>query len=220
MGYNKEMARNLVLLKKCRRIHSTTFYIFLVGGIMFIIYAFLNSAIFAWEWLYAKTSITSPSGVVIAVIIDALIVAPLAFFFAYRASIKLHDLCAVWGILLETANLILMIYLKSDGFFKPLKFAFYVASLYSVLGIITLSFNLWANIVYHKLEEAEGFPHFNERFTEYEEEKLQRKIMDKYEISMRERMKTSTDTMGGVDYSNDILEENISTHKSDMMDSI
>jgi len=44
--------------------------------------------------------------------------------------------------------------------------------------------------------------------------------MDKYEISMRERMKTSTDTMGGVDYSNDILEENISTHKSDMMDSI
>ena len=95
MGYNKEMARNLVLLKKCRRIHSTTFYIFLVGGIMFIIYAFLNSAIFAWEWLYAKTSITSPSGVVIAVIIDALIVAPLAFFFAYRASIKLRFMCCM-----------------------------------------------------------------------------------------------------------------------------
>ncbi|MBR6670076.1 MAG: hypothetical protein IKL31_04935 [Ruminococcus sp.] len=221
MLYSNDMTLNLMRLKRCKKIYSFVFYIYLLGGILLIVYSIVNSVIFAWEWFYAiTTTARSPSGLVIGVIIDAIIVAPPAFILAYHGSVKQHDIYAIFALVLISLNLVLMIILKNKKFFDPMPFAFYVVLLYSVVCIGVSLLNIWANIVYHKLENSYGFPHFNERFSEYEEEKNQRKIMDKYEMEMRRRMKTATDTMSGVDSPIEILEDNDLSHKPDIMDSL
>ena len=58
--------------------------------------------------------------------------------------------------------------------------------------------NLKINITYHKLEEADGFPQFNERFFDQEMDIKQYGIKDPYQQMIDDRKRTASDSMSDV----------------------
>jgi hypothetical protein len=76
------------------------------------------------------------------------------------------------------------------------------------------------NIQYHKLEECEGFPHFNERFFEQEMDKKQSEIKDPYQDKMDKRSRYSSNEMTDVDFDDHKYQEYPKNEGSDTMDSI
>ncbi len=220
MPYDAEILKNAMKLKKCRKIYTTVFYTYLVGGIFLILYSFLNMTGLAWDWLFIALGTGAFYPIVFATIIDSLAVAPAAFFLAFRGSYRQHDLCAVAALVLVSANLVLMIILKLKHFFDFVPISFYAIAIYSVVCIAVSVMNIRANIIYHQLEEEQGFPHFNERFMEQEEERFQRGILDKYEMQMQQRMKTATDKMDELGCSDKTLEKNDDSHTPSIMDKV
>ena len=80
--------------------------------------------------------------------------------------------------------------------------------------------NMKINIQYHKLEECEGFPHFNERFFDQEMDKKQSKIKDPYQDKMDKRSRYSSNEMTDVDFDDHKYQEYPKNEGSDTMDSI
>ncbi len=191
----KDFARNLMLMKRCRRIHGLVFYTYLVAGLIFIIYSIISGVFMAWDWLFICLELDTPSTVWFITVTDALIVAPAGFAMAVAGSYGKKDLYAMFSLALAALNFFLLIFLKARGFFDIVPLSFYVGAIYSVLCIIVSALNIKANLTYHFLEEQYGFPHFNERFAQQDVDIFQDKILDRFTINMREIQKNSSDSM-------------------------
>lgn len=216
----EEFSKNLVALKKCRKVYAVVFFTYLVAGLFFVLYSFISITSTSWDWLFYELEVGLFSTVVFMLIIDSVIIAPLAFFLAYRGCMKQHDLCAALAPVVVAANYALMIVLKVRHFFDHIPPAFVVVSVYSLLCIAVSVANIRANVKYHWLEQQEGFPQFSERFYEQQEDKFQRGIMDQYEQEVSRLKKTSADAMTDVGSSGKSLEKYEYEHKPSSMDEL
>ncbi|MBR2283602.1 MAG: hypothetical protein IJ874_04165 [Ruminococcus sp.] len=194
----EELADNYVKLKKCRRIYNIIFCIFLGVGIILMGYSITSLSGSSWDWLFVELEIDPLSPIAFALIADSVITAPLAFYLAYRGTLKQHDLCAMLAFALETANLVFMCILKARKFFEVIPIAFYVFAVGSVICIAAAAVNMRTNMTYHWLEQQQGFPQFNLRFEQQKEDKYQRGIMDKFEQQKRQWQKNSSGDMADI----------------------
>lgn len=216
----REFARNSMLMKKCRKIHGLVFYTYLVAGLIYIIYAIISGVFMAWDWLFICLELDTPSTVWFITVADSLVVAPGGFAMAVAGSYGKKDLYAMFSFALAVLNLILLIFLKTRGFFDIVPLSFYVGAVYSVLCGIVSALNIKANLTYHFLEEQYGFPHFNERFTQQDEDIFQDKILDKFTMNMREIQKNSSDSMDDLPSVEGTFEKYEHVHKPSDMDEL
>lgn len=209
----RDFARFSSMMKKCRKIHGLVFYTYLIAGLIFILYSIISGVFMAWEWLFICLDLDTPSSVWFISVLDSIIVAPAGFAMAVAGSYGKKDLYAMFALALVALNFILLIFLKIRGFFDLVPLSFYVGAIYSVLCIIVSALNIKANLSYHFLEEQYGFPHFNERFTQQEEDIFQDKILDRFTINMREIQRYSSDSMDDLHTVDGVLEKYEHTHK-------
>ncbi len=216
-----EFSQNLTKLKKCRKTFGIVFYTYLLAGIILILVTIVSTVSTSWDSFFLDVLETVPiSRVIFFLVADALIVAPLAFYFAYKGSLKNHDLSVVWDIALMVVNGTLLTVLKVQGGFGTYKLGYYLFMFYSVICVVVSVMNLKANITYHWLEEQEGFPHFNERFQEQEIGRFEWEHKNPYERQADRRKKTESDAMNDIDLSDQQLEESVIEHKPSDMDSL
>ena len=69
------------------------------------------------------------------------------------------------------------------------------------------------NIVFHKLEEADGYPHFNERFFEQNMNSIQFAIKDPYKEQFEKLKQTATNEMTELH----IREEKLCAHDDNVL---
>lgn len=216
----KELARNHMLMKKIKKINSIAFFVYLIGGILMMAYAFTSMVGLSWDWIPILTNQSLLSTVSFLMIVTSILICPLSFYLTYRASLLYHSLSALITISLQIAYLIFMIILKNVGFFNRIPIAFYIAAIYSIICIAVGSVNFWAVIKYHWLEDQEGFPQFNPRYEEYKEHKHEREIMDPYQLRINQLQRQSNGEMTDLGTTQDELETYEKVHIPSEMDSI
>ena len=161
---------------------------------------------------------------VVAGALDAVIVIPLAAYFAWRGCYNYHDFSLILLIGLLVFNQLLL------GFLSPyenrLFYDFNIFGKFSLMHIVLLAIvvtaaviNLKINVDYHKLEEADGFPQFNMRFFEQEMDIIQSGIKDPYQQMMDDRKRNASDSMADIEFPQNNA-ETPQEHGSGTMDSI
>lgn len=219
MPFDAEIARNALKMKKCKKIWSYTFYVYLVGGIFMIMYSLTSMTGVSWDWFMTLMGKDSLSGVAFLMIADYFVVAPLGFFLAFKGSYGHSDLGAMLAPVLNIANLIFVTILRFKHLFDINPVAFYISLFYSSLCIGVSVFNIRANYVYHQLETQRGFPHFNERFIEREEEQNMKERMKEYKDTHKSNKKIISD-MDDVSLTGNNLEKYEHVHQQSTMDDI
>ena len=212
--------RNQVAMKRVRRVNSIAFFIFLIGGLIMIPASFLSLTGTSWDWLMGATGERYFAHVAFIMIVDSLVICPLAFYLTYRVSLLHHSLSGLIVIPLMIANLIFMLVLHKMGFFGLIAAPFWAMLVYCTACAAAGAANMWAVIKYHWLEDQEGFPQFNARFEEYKEHKREREIMDPYQKQMNEIKRRSTGEMSELGTTQDKLEQYEKVHVQSDMDSI
>lgn len=215
-----DFAKNLCLMKRCKKAYTVIFYCFLVGGLLLVIYSFTSMTGLSWDWLAVAGGVDPLSPISFVMIGVSIVLAPLSFFFAYRGSQKQNDLSVILLMMLNAAALLLIIVLQRHHFFNRLMIGFWVFMIYTVGALILGAFNMKTNLTYHYLEEQPGFPLFNERAEEQRYNKIQRGIKDQFQQEMERRMKTAADSMGDLGTASGQLEKYVPEHKPSDMDSI
>ena len=217
---SEEFMQNSIMLKRVKRINGIAFFVYLISGFIMMAYSLTSMVGLSWDWIAMYTHIPLMSYVSFILIIDSFIICPLSFYLTYRVSLLHHSLSGLIVIPVQIANYGLMIWLNAIHFFERIPIAFYAVTIYSVLCILAGGANMWAVIKYHWLEDQEGFPQFNPRFEEYNENKHEREIMDPYLREMQRRQKASSGEMTELGTTDEKLDTYEKTHTPSSMDSI
>ena len=192
LGYNRnvksqEFAHNRTLYNRVQKVRSKLI-IFYIAPLA----VYLPAAIFMGIISY-----------VVAGALDAVIVIPIAAYLAWRGCYNYHDFSLVALIGVLVINQLLLMFLSP--YENKLFYDFNIFGKFSIMHFVLLAIvgtaaviNLKINITYHKLEEADGFPQFNERFFEQEMDIRQGKIKDPYQQMIDDRKRTASDSMSDV----------------------
>jgi len=157
--------------------------------------------------------------------IIALFECPLLGYLALRSFYSHKDITLILILaILGVVQLILFMLapLEPQGIFK-FNIAGKCGWIHLVMTLIVGAMAVWnirTNIAYHKLEAADGFPHFNERFFEQEMDIRGSAIKDPYQQQMEDRMRTASDAMSDVGSSGQELSKYTEVHTPSEMDSI
>ncbi|MBR1592690.1 MAG: hypothetical protein IJ666_06750 [Ruminococcus sp.] len=219
MAFDDEIIKNAVRMKKCKKVWGAVFSSYLTGGILLILYSFLSITGASWDWLFAKLGTDTLSPIAMMMILDSIIICPAAFFLALRGSYGHNDLCSMLAPALLIANYVFMVILKIRRVFDVNPVPFILCTVYSAVCITASILNIRANIIYHKLEQARGFPHFSERFVEREDERNIRERMKEYRNTHKSDKKIISD-MDDVAIPQNTLEKYEQVHKPGTMDDI
>ena len=192
LGYNRsvrsqEFAHNRTLYNRVQKVRSKLIFFYIAP-----LAVYLPAAIFMGLISY-----------VVAGALDALIVIPLAAYLAWKGCYRYHDfsLMALIGVLV--INQLLLMFLSP--YENKLFYDFNIFGKFSIMHLVLLAIvgtaaviNLKINITYHKLEEADGFPQFNERFFDQEMDIKQYGIKDPYQQMIDDRKRSASDSMSDV----------------------
>lgn len=192
LGYNRsirsqEFAHNRTLYNRVQKVRSRLIFFYIAPLAVYFV-----AAIFMGLISY-----------VVAGALDAVIIVPLAAYLAWKGCYRYHDfsLMVLIGVLI--ANQLLLTFLSP--YENKLFYDFNIFGKFSMMHLVLLAIvgtaaviNLKINMTYHKLEAADGFPQFNERFFEQEMDIRQGKIKDPYQQMIDDRKRTASDTMTDV----------------------
>lgn len=190
MEEKNEFASNYTLLKKCKKYYTILFYYFIASSVMLLIYSFTNLVCIGVDaGLVMKAGAEPLAPSYFALLLDALIFAPMVAYLGIRITLKQHDLSAILIIMFLCLNLCLFLYKRNISFFDRVPLAWWTFVLYCINGIIAAVIGFRTNTKYHWLEKQLGFPLFNERV---EEQKVK---IDKFQCEYNRLKRTSTDKM-------------------------
>ncbi|WP_295067772.1 hypothetical protein [Ruminococcus sp.] len=165
-----EFAHNLTLLNRVNRIRSLLVIFYFAPLIVYLPVAIFMGFI---------TNVTAAS-------LDAVIIVPIIGYCAWQACYRYRDIMAILVIAILGANQFLLWIIspyenKLFHDFQVLTKCFWIhLVLFVIVGTAAL-INLKVNMTYHKLENCDGFPHFNERFFDQEMDRHQYGIKDPYQ---------------------------------------
>ncbi|WP_294410038.1 hypothetical protein [uncultured Ruminococcus sp.] len=192
LGYNRsvrsqEFAHNRTLYNRVQKVRSKLIFFYIAP-----LAVYLPAAIFMGLISY-----------VVAGALDALIVIPLAAYLAWKGCYRYHDFSLMVLIGVLVINQLLLMFLSP--YENKLFYDFNIFGKFSIMHLVLLAIvgtaaviNLKINITYHKLEEADGFPQFNERFFDQEMDIKQYGIKDPYQQMIDDRKRTASDSMSDV----------------------
>lgn len=205
----QDFAHNRTMMNRINKIRSLLFFMYFPPMIVYVPVAFFMGFI-------TNVSVAG---------LDALIVIPFVAYCAFQACYRYRDFMAILVIAALIVNQLLLMFLspyensmfhKFEIFHKCSIIHFVLLAICGTAAVI----NLKTNIRYHKLEECEGFPHFNERFFDQEMDRQQSKIKDPYQDKMDTRIRHSSDEMTDIDFGDRKYQEYPKNNGSDTMDSI
>lgn len=205
----EEFAHNRTLMNHVNKIRSLLFFLYFVPMIVYIPTAFFMGFI---------TNI-SVAG------LDALIIIPIVAYCAWRACYSYRDFMAILVIVILLVNQLLLVFLSpyENSMFHKFHVFHKCAIIHLILLIIcgtAALINLKINVQYHKLEESDGFPQFNERFFDQEMDKRQSAIKDPYQDKIDRNSKYSSEAMTDIDFDDKKYTEYPKSEGSGTMDSI
>ncbi|WP_303803783.1 hypothetical protein [Ruminococcus flavefaciens] len=192
LGYNRsvrsqEFAHNRTLYNRVQKVRSKLIFFYIAP-----LAVYLPTAIFMGLISY-----------VVAGALDALIVVPIAAYLAWKGCYRYHDFSLMVLIGVLVINQLLLMFLSP--YENKLFYDFNIFGKFSIMHLVLLVIvgtaaviNLKINITYHKLEEADGFPQFNERFFDQEMDIKQYGIKDPYQQMIDDRKRTASDSMSDV----------------------
>ena len=214
LGYNRnvrsqEFAHNRTLYNRVQSIRSKLIYFYIAP-----LAVYLPAAIFMGLISY-----------VVAGALDAVIVIPLAAYLAWKGCYRYHDFSLITLLGVLGINQLLLMFLSP--YENKLFYDFNIFGKFSLMHLVLLAIvgtaaviNLKINMTYHKLEEADGFPQFNERFFEQEMDIRQYGIKNPYQQMIDDRKKTASDSMSDVALPTDRFDGYIEEHKPNSMDEL
>ncbi|WP_028514179.1 hypothetical protein [Ruminococcus flavefaciens] len=214
LGHNRnvrsqEFAHNRTLYNRVQSIRSKLIFFYIAP-----LAVYLPAAIFMGLISY-----------VVAGALDALIVVPIAAYLAWKGCYRYHDfsLMALIGVLVM--NQLLLMFLSP--YENKLFYDFNIFGKFSMIHLVLLAIvgtaaviNLKINVTYHKLEEADGFPQFNERFFDQEMDIRQYGIKNPYQQMIDDRKRTASDSMSDVTIPQNSPDDHIGETKQDSMDEL
>ena len=209
MMKSREFAHNLTLLNRCKRHYSVMGIVYLVPIAIYFL------ATFGYGM---STGSFTP-------FLIALIECPLLAFLAFRSFYSHRDLSLIIIFLTLTAVQLTLWKLapyepQSLFKFNIISKCFWIHLIFALIIAAVAVFNIFTNITYHKLEAADGFPHFNERMFDQEMDRRQYGIKDPYQQQMEERMRTASDTMSDIGMPDAAPKSSAEEHKPGEMQSL
>ncbi|NLT08875.1 MAG: hypothetical protein GXY08_05165 [Ruminococcus sp.] len=151
------MAKNAMLMNKCKKICNRVGIAYMVGCGMYI---------FAATYLMILTV----AGDAMFLFMDGFVFKGLILFFGYSGVYKHNDKFALAAPFVAFLNLGLTAIIGGtnymDMFLGAVMQGFEMASIVLAFSVLLAAFTLKANRDYRYLEQQEGFPYFNERFHE------------------------------------------------------
>lgn len=192
----KEFVRNRALLNKCQKRYK----------LIFIAYGFSLIAFPLFSLFLMLGSVFSNDSIFL--FFDSFIIYPLAIVFAWKGAYRKQDLYVLLTVGTVALNqLILFIYKNYFATGEYLIYFKFYSVTYStpihlfLLAVIVIiaTLNMKTNVVFHELEQADGYPHFNERFFEQDMTKRQLAIKDPYQIELERITRNSSDSMPDVE---------------------
>jgi len=205
----EEFAHNRTLMNHVSKVRSMLFFIYFLPMAIYVPTAFFMGFI---------TNI-SVAG------LDALIIIPITAYCAWQACYNYRDFMALLVIIILSVNQLLLIFLSpyENSMFHKFNIFHKCSIIHMILLVIcgvAAFINLKINVQYHKLEESDGFPQFNERFFDQEMDKRQSEIKDPYQDKIDRNSKYSSDSMTDIDFDDKKYTEYPKKDDSDTMDSI
>ena len=214
LGYNRsvrsqEFAHNRTLYNRVQKVRSKLIFFYIAP-----LAVYLPAAIFMGLISY-----------VVAGALDALIVIPLAAYLAWKGCYRYHDFSLMVLIGVLVINQLLLMFLTP--YENKLFYDFNIFGKFSVMHLVLLAIvgtaaviNLKINADYHKLEAADGFPQFNERFFEQEMDIRQYGIKDPYQQILDDRKRTASDAMADIPLPQDGIGGHTEDSKPNTMDEL
>ncbi|WP_028519487.1 hypothetical protein [Ruminococcus flavefaciens] len=205
----QEFAHNLAILNRCKKSYSIMGIVYFIPLIIYFIVSLAYG--------FITGSFTAS--------VIAVFECPLLGYLALRSFYSHKDITLILILaILGVVQLILFVVapLEPQGIFK-FNIAGKCGWLHLIMALIEGSLAVWnmvTNIAYHKLEEADGFPHFNERFFEQEMDIRGSAIKDPYQQKLEDRMRTASDAMNDAGASGQELSRYTEVHTPSEMDSI
>jgi len=212
----KEFARNLGLLSKCNRTYKHLIVAYLLALAFFpVLSLFLMlGSVFADDTIFLT--------------FESFIVYSIGMYCAWQAAYRKRDLFVIFTGAVAVINQIILSIFKhyaNGEYLKYFKFDSigYTTKIHMVLLIIILIIvfvNMKTNIVFHKLEEADGYPHFNERFFEQNMNSIQFAIKDPYKEQFEKLKQTATNEMTELHIREEKLCAHDDNYRNDYMDDV
>lgn len=212
----KEYAHNRTLLNKCSKTYKWLIIAYLFALTFFPLLSFflMLGSVFAEDTIFLT--------------FESFIVYSLSIYCAWQAAYRKRDLFVIFvGITAVVNQLILGVfrlyakgeylkYFKFDSIGYTFKIHLFLLAVILVIVVI----NMAANIVYHRLEEADGFPHFSERFYDQDMDRKQAAIKDPYQTEFERLKKSASDSMSELTAPDDEIDEYIDDYRNNFMDDV
>ncbi|MBO4523985.1 MAG: hypothetical protein J5723_04795 [Ruminococcus sp.] len=212
----KEMAHNLTLLNKCNKTYKRIIIAYLFSLTFFPLLSFflMLGSVFADDTIFLT--------------FESFVVYSLAIYCAWQAAYKKRDLFVLFTGGLAVLNQVILTIFKhyaNGEYLKYFKFdsvgytnRIHLAVLLIILIITAI--NMKTNIIFHKLEEADGYPHFNERFFDQDMTSRQIKIRDPYQEKLDNLKKTASDQMTELTIGSTKLNAHEDNYRNEYMDDV
>ncbi|MBR5682003.1 MAG: hypothetical protein IKW96_01805 [Ruminococcus sp.] len=212
----KEFAHNLTLLNKCNNNYKRLVIAYLFSLTFFPLLSFflMLGSVFADDTIFLT--------------FESMIVYSLAIYCAWQAAHNKRDLFVLFTGGLAVFNQILLIIFKryaNGEYLKYFKFdsvgytsRIHLGLLLVILIIVTV--NMKTNRTFHKLEEADGYPNFNERFFEQDMTSRQMKISDPYQEKFDALRKTASSEMTEIAVKDGTLAEHVDDYRNEYMNDV
>jgi hypothetical protein len=212
----KEFAHNMTLLNKCNKTYKRLVIAYLFSLTFFPLLSFflMLGSVFADDTIFLT--------------FESLIVYSLAIYCAWQAAHNKRDLFVIFTGGLAVFNQILLTIFKryaNGEYLKYFKFdsVGYTSRIHLGLLMIILiivAVNMKTNRTFHELEEADGYPNFNERFFEQDMTSRQMNIRDPYQEKFDSLKKTASNEMTGLTVESGKLAEHGNNYRNEYMDDV
>ena len=213
---SKEFAHNLTLLNKCKKTYHRLIiaYMFSLTFFPLLSLFLMLGSVFADDTIFLT--------------FESFIVYSPAIYFAWKAVYQRRDLFVLLtGGTAVLNQLILSIFkhFANGEYLKYFKFDSigYTSRIHLVLLAIILliaAINMKTNRTFHELEEADGYPQFNERFFDQNMDSKQMAIQDPYQQRFDSLKRTSSDHMSELPVPESKLDDHVADHRNGYMDDV
>ena len=212
----KEFAHNLTLLNKCKKTYFRLIIAYMFSLTFFPLLSFflMLGSVFADDTIFLT--------------FESVLVYSPAIYCAWQAAYRKRDLFVLFtGGLAVLNQLILSVFKKyaNGEYLKYFKFDSigYTSKIHLVLLAVILiiaAVNMKTNRTFHELEEADGYPHFNERFFDQNMNSKQIAIQDPYQQRFDSLKRTSSDHMSELPAPESKLDDHVDNYRNGYMDDV
>ena len=211
-----EFARNRALLNKCNKTYKRLIIAYLFALTFFPLLSFflMLGTVFADDTIFLT--------------FESFIVYSVGIYCAWQAAYRKRDLFVIFtGAIAILNQIILFIFKKyaNGEYLKYFKFnsigytsRIHLALLMIIFLIVAL--NMKTNHTFHKLEQEDCYPHFNERFFEQDMDSIQMAMQDPYKQQFDKLKQTATDQMTELTLKNEKLDDHVDNYRNDYMDDV